>query len=260
MKKTNNQNIQQKYSFPKGRIFIFIDETGDPGYYSNPSSSQYFQFNFTIIHRESLHKLNKHMASFRYFKDSGKELKRYIRDEKVLAGLCADLVHKNNVLFLSFVLNKKDYMDSYLYYIKKDKDSFDSNKFRNFVLKQSLEYIFDNLLNIENEINNIEVVFDRYLESEDDENNLKQYLRNNNKLPKLDKIVQIDSEYSDILQISDFIGKLIKEYCIDLDPIVEVDIFDFIQVFDLRDLHTINKKAPRTLDGLSTRHFSSITR
>ncbi len=257
MNKINNQDKIQTHPFPKGRIFIFIDETGDPSHYSNSSSSQYFQFNFTIIHRESLHKLNKHMASFRYFKDSGKELKRHIRDEKILAGLCTDLVHKDNVLFLSFILNKKSYIKSYLKSIKKDKDNFDTNKFRNFVLRQSFEYVFNNLINIETQINNIEVVFDRYLESEDDEDNLKKYLRNNNRLPKLDKIVQIDSEYSDILQISDFIGKLVKEYCIDLDPIIEVNIFDFIQVFDLKNLYSVIKKCP-TLGGMSTRHFSSI--
>jgi hypothetical protein len=258
MNKINNQDKIQTHSFPKGRIFIFIDETGDPSHYSNSSSSQYFQFNFTIIHRESLHKLNKHMASFRYFKDSGKEFKRYIRDEKILAGLCADLVYKENVLFLSFILDKKEYIDTYLNGIKKDKDKFDTNKFRNYVIKQCFEYIFNNLINIETQINNIEVIFDRYLESEEDENSLKKYLRGNNKLPKLDKIVQIDSEYSDSIQVSDFIGKLVKEYCLDLDPVLEVNIFEFIQVFDLKNLYTVIKKCP-TLEGMSTRHFSSMT-
>ena len=233
-----------KKTFNKGRIFMFIDETGDPGHYFNPSSSKHFQLNITIVHRESPHRLNKHLASFGYFKDSGKELKRYIRDEKVLAGLCNDLAHKDNVMFLSFILSKEYYIDSYLKYFKKLKEDFNSSKFRNFVLRQSLEYVFNMLLKIETEIHNIEVVFDRYLESEADEDNLKKYLRGNNRLPRLDKIVQIDSEYSDTLQISDFVGKLVKEYCIDMDPVLEVNIFEFINVYVLTDLHTIIKKCP----------------
>ena len=74
-----------------------------------------------------------------------------------MAGLLSDLVHKDDVLFISFILEKKEYLHSYLNAIRKNKD-------------------------------------------------------------------QLDAKYSDTLQISNFIGKLVKKYCIDLDSAIDVTI------------------------------------
>ena len=239
-------STESRKIFSKGRIFLFMDETGDPGHPSETSSSRYYQLNIMIIHRESLASMHKHIAAFRYFKDSGKELKKHTRDAKILAGVFEDLVRKNNVLFVSFILEKEKYIGPYLKKIGKSAFAYDPNKFRNFVVKRSLEYIFAKLIKVDDENNNIELVFDRYLESETDEENLKKYLRGNYKLPAFENIVQVDSEYSEAVQVSDFIGRFVKEYCFDGNEDMTTDVFDFIRIFILENPDTINEKRPDT--------------
>ena len=105
------------------------------------------------------------------------------------------------MLFVSFILEKAKYTGPYLKKIGKSDFAYDPNKFRNFVVRRSFEYVFSKLVTIDPEMNNLEIVFDRYLESEKDEENLKQYLRNNYRLPAFEKIVQVDSEYSEAVQV-----------------------------------------------------------
>ncbi len=225
---------------------MFVDETGDPGHPSETSSSRYYQLNIAIIHRESLAQLYKHFSAFRYFKDTGKELKRYTKDSKVLAGVFSDLVHKHNVIFVSFILEKEKYTGPYLKKINKTAFAYDPNKFRNFVVRRSFEHIFSKLVSIDPENNNVEIVFDRYLESETDEESLKKYLRGKYHLPAFEKIVQVDSEYSEAVQVSDFIGRFVKEHCFDGNENMTVDVFDFIRIFILENPDTISEKRPDT--------------
>lgn len=231
-----DQEIDLKISFPKGRVFIFIDETGDPGQPENKSSSRYFQLNITVIHRDSLHSLNRHLSAFRYFKNSGRELKRHARDFKILSDIFIDLAHQDNVLFTSFILEKEKY-------VRNSAIKPNSNQIRNHIVKVALEYIFIDLIDINMESNNIEIVFDRYLESEKDEEDLKSYIRKNYKLPKINKIVQIDSEYSESLQISDFLGRFVKNYFIDGNTSLKLDLLDFIKVFIIKDSCVIKAKS-----------------
>lgn len=233
-------------TFGKGRVFLFVDETGDPGHPDSASSSRYYQLNIAIIHRESLPYLHKHLSAFRYFKDSGKELKKHTRDAKLLAGIFDDLVKKSNILFVSFILEKSKYTGPYLKKINKSAFAYDSNKFRNFVVRRSFEHVFSKLVSIDPEMNNIEVVFDRYLESETDEESLKKYLRGNYNLPTFEKMVQVDSEYSEAVQVSDFIGRFVKEHCFDGNENMTVDVFDFIRIFILENPDTISEKRPDT--------------
>ena len=242
----NNLTEQSQKTFGKGRVFLFVDETGDPGHPNETSASRYYQLNISIIHRDSLPQLHKHFAAFRYFKDAGKELKTYKKDSKVLAGVFSDLVHKHNILFCSFILEKEKYTGPYLKKIDKEKFDYNPNKFRNFVVRRSFEYIFSKLVSIDPENNNLEIVFDRYLESEADEESLKKYLRGNYNLPAFEKIVQVDSEYSEAVQVSDFIGRFVKEHCFDGNENMTVDVFDFIKIFILENPDTISEKRPDT--------------
>ena len=232
-------------TFDKGWIFLFIDETGDPGHPSQRDASRYYQLNITVSHRNSLKYINKHLAAFRYFKDSGKELKRHTRDAKVLGEVYRDVSAKDGVLFFSFILNKEDYIGPYLHKIGKETHKYNPKKFRNFVIRRSFEYVFEELVSVDTEKHDIEVVFDRYLESEEDEKNLKDYLRGNYRLPHFEKIVQVDSEYSEAVQISDYMGRYVKEYCFD-GKNVTTPIFDFIRIFKMENPDHITEKRPDT--------------
>jgi hypothetical protein len=245
---SNDKSIQGSSvkSFDTGTVFLFVDETGDPGHPSKKDASRYYQLNVSVIHRDALKYLNKHLSAFRYFKDSGKELKKHTHDSKVLAGVFNSLSKKEGVLFLSFILEKNKYTGPYLSSIGKDQFSYDPNKFRNFVVRKSFEHIFSNLVKVDREKNNLEIVFDRYLNSESDEDNLKKYLRGNYKLPPFEKIVQVDSEYSDAVQVSDFIGRFVKEHCFDGNEEMTVDVFDFIKIFILEKPDLISEKRPDT--------------
>ena len=236
MKNIKNKDQYKKISFQKGRVFLFIDETGDPGSPESTSSSRYFQLNIVAIHRDSLHSLNRHLSAFRYFKNSGRELKRHNRDFKILADIFIDLASKDKVLFTSFILQKEGY-------VKRTTEKVSSNQIRNYLVKIALECIFIKLIDINTQENNIEIVFDRYLESEKDECELRNYIRKNYKLPKIDKIVQIDSEYSESLQISDFLGRFVKGHFIDADAGLKLEVFEHIHVFFVKDAGVIQAKS-----------------
>lgn len=241
-----NSTAQNRVTFDEGWVFLFLDETGDPGHPSQRDSSRYYQLNVTVAHRESLKHLHKHLAAFRYFKESGKELKKHTRDARVLGEVYRDVSSKDGVMFLSFILNKEEYTGPYLRKFGREIYQYNSNKFRNFVIRMSLEYIFGRLIQVDTEKHHIEIVFDRYLQAEADEENLKQYLRGNYNLPHFENIVQVDSEYSEAVQVSDYIGRYVKEYCFDGNEEMTVPIFDFIRIFQLENPDRIIEKRPAT--------------
>lgn len=236
----------KKLNFDKGRVFLFVDETGDPGHPSKVDASRYYQLNISVVHRNALRHLNKHLAAFRYFRDSGNELKKHTKDSKILGGVFKDLAGKDGILFVSFILNKVNYTGPYLHKIRKTAFSYDAKKFRNFIVRRSLEYTFSQLVEVDSQINNIELVFDRYLDSDEDEENLKKYLRGNYNLPAFEKIVQVDSEYSEAVQVSDFIGRFVKSHCFDGNEHMTNDVFDFIRIFILENPDIISEKRPDT--------------
>jgi len=236
-------------SFDAGRIFLFVDETGDPGHPRQRDASRYYQLNVTVAHRTALKHIHKHLAAFRYFKDTGNELKKHTRDAKILSEVYKNLATKDGVSFFSFVLHKETYTGPYLHKYGKNVQQYNPKKFRNFVIRKSFEHIFNELMVIDTQVNNIEVVFDRYLESEDDENNLKQYLRGNYNLPHHEKIVQVDSEYSEAVQVSDCMGRYVKAYCFDEEDKLAVPVFDFIRIFTIEDPDHITEKRPDTPAG-----------
>lgn len=254
---TTGNTTNDRVIFDDGWVFVFADETGDPGHPSQRDSSRYYQLNLTIAHRDSLKHLYKHLAAFRYFKESGKELKKHTRDAQVLGEVYRDVAAKNGVIFLSFILSKEEYTGPYLRKFGKEIYQYNPNKFRNFVIRMSLEYVFREIVSIDTEKNHIEIVFDRYLQAEDDEDNLKQYLRGNYHLPHFEKITQVDSEYSEAVQVSDYIGRYVKEYCFDGNEEMTLPIFDFIRIFQLENPDRIIEKRPATPEG--TRRFSSIS-
>ena len=231
-----------------GRVFLFIDETGDPGYPDHHASSDYYLLNIAVADRAGVRDIGKHFSRFRYFQDAGKELKRYDRSQNILCDLFKVCDQKEYISFYSFYIEKDSYIGPYLKFGDSKKYDYDPNKFRNFVIRKSLETLFGEILpmNYHRLFQSgleFEIVLDRFLIDEKDEQHLKKYLRGNYNLPHLLHIVQVDSEYSDLVQTADFLGRLVKKSVFDGKEGHELD---FVNLFCLENPNKIDKrKGPR---------------
>lgn len=201
------------------RKFLFIDETGDPGHPSQRDSSRYFQINMISIYRSEIKSLIKHFYRFRYLSDSYKELKRYYVNET--RKLLVDLLRSSalHASFYSFCLDKETYIRNHLKISQRQKESFEPKKFRNLIFRRSLEKWFKEEYPTGQIQGDIEIVIDRFIDVEQEENNLKSYLRNNYKLPPFLHITQIDSNCSEMIQIVDLIGKIVREHLLSISNI-----------------------------------------
>ena len=130
---------------------------------------------------------------------------------------------------ISFVLNKKQYIKKYMISIDKLLDEYNPNKFRNHVIKQSLRYIFDSVISLDKDLNNIEIIFDRYYENIVDELSFREYIQDKHTLPSIEHISQVDSEYCEGVQVADMIGRFVKSNYFDNE---NKDI-DFVKIVEL---------------------------
>jgi len=216
-------------ALPK-RDFIFIDESGDPG-----SATEYYILGLLHITDVSLKKINIHLGAFRYFGGVKKELKstrlnpvqkRHLFDI-IKSQIGIDRFIKTSALYI----NKKDYSGPYL--IDQPGLSRDATKFRHYVLRRLLEFHFKNTKQQSNEI---EVVIDRFHTLEEKEQQLRNYLRVDiyNALPKFLHIIQADSQYVDLLQVSDWVAGCVKEKFFIHPELDYKDLFQYIKVCQLR--------------------------
>lgn len=51
-----------------GRIFLFIDETGDPGRPDQRDASRFYQLNIVATDRRGIRDIVKHFSRFRYWR------------------------------------------------------------------------------------------------------------------------------------------------------------------------------------------------
>jgi hypothetical protein len=224
------------------RQFIFMDETGDPGHTDRRDASRYYQLNLLAVDRTLLGKISSEFSRFRYFAGAGKELERYVgKYRRVFTDLIYVLA-QSGAFFYSFCLNKEQYVGPYLRTIGRDKYDYNPRLFSNFIIRKSLETFFQE--HPAQEGREIELVFDRFLANENDEKNLKEYLRGNYRLPPFLHIVQVDSMYSDAVQVVDIFGSLVK-HCV-FDEQLAIEHLRFCRIFHLEDPSRIQRKNPDT--------------
>lgn len=187
------------------RIFIFIDESGDTGDFQNLSASDYFTINSLLTTDVSMQEIEKMLFDFRFYTGYTKELKHLQKDHlNLFIKIFYKAIQSNYARYFSLEIEKSSYIGPYLKSI--EKDTLNPNKFRNFLLRQALEYITSNQkLHLQNIP--IEVVIDRYIHNKKLEYNLKEYLWGNYALPNFDAIVQVDSRYCHLIQFIDVIQK-----------------------------------------------------
>lgn len=196
----------EKFKEPK-RDFLFLDEAGDPGDFT-----EYFIMGLLHVTDISFNKLNVHLGAFRYFGEIKKELKstrlNKIQKEKLLDILNYSINENDFIKASAVYVNKKNYKGNYL----QDSDKYlkDSTKFRHFIMRRLLEFHFENNSAQSKEI---ELVIDRFHSTEDKEQQMRNYLRNEtfHNLPGFLYITQVDSRYVELLQIADWISGSVKE-------------------------------------------------
>jgi hypothetical protein len=227
------------------RLFLFIDETGDPGHPDNPSASKYYYLNIIVSGREGVAQLTKHLSAFRYFNNATKELKRYSKQSEQLKDIFQDLQDTGVAGLFSFGVDKAKYVGPYLKRINKGVADYNAKKFRNYVVRMSLECLFNKNQDLKS-FSEIEIVFDRYLENEEEQISLTEYLRNNYRLPNFFHILQVDSEYCDPVQAADYLGRIVKEYHIDRKhPEKQIP---FVKIFEINNPDQVKEKRPDTLE------------
>ena len=196
----------QEIKKPK-RDFLFIDESGDPGDFT-----EYFIMGVLHITDISFRKLNIHLGAFRYFGEIKKELKstrlNKVQKEKLLDILNFSINENSFVKASAVYVNKKNYKGNYL----RDCDIYskDSTKFRHLIMRRLLEFHFKNNKMQSDEI---ELVVDRFHSTENMEQQMRDYLRNKYfcNLPRFLYITQADSRYVELLQIADWISGSVKD-------------------------------------------------
>lgn len=224
------------------RIFIFIDESGDAGNHEHPSSSQYYQLNIVVATREMLWKIALGFSRFRYFTDAEKEIDKYLRWEKtrkIITDIFSMLACNVWVHFLAFRIEKQRYIWPYY-------NPLDSKKFRNFIIRMALEKTYLNVffptswsrLETISDAESVEIVVDRFLDNPEDARNLEEYLKWNYNLKKILHITQIDSEYSEHMQCTDVLGKIIKKH---IENNGKIEDLNFVEFFDISDPHYIRR-------------------
>lgn len=188
------------------RDFLFIDESGDPGSFSD-------YYILAVIHLTdlSLKDINLHLGAMRYFGNIRREMKSGRLSKEQKERLTAILSTVNDQCFVrasAVYIEKKDFEGAYL----KDKPGYPQsfNKFKNLMLRRLLEVHFGRG---KPQTNEIELVIDRFQLNETLEQQMRNYLRidKHKILPAFIHITQADSRYVELLQIADWISGAVKE-------------------------------------------------
>jgi len=191
------------------RDFVFIDESGDPG-----SGTSYYIVGLIHLDDATLRRLNIHLGAFRYFGSVKKELKstRLNKVQKDLLGSIFELFSESGypIKASAVYVDKARYRGVYL----KEKLSFPKSptRFKHLILRKLLEFHFQKNKPQSNEI---EIVVDRFHSNEAKEQQMRNYLRKgvNFKTPPFLHIIQADSRYVELLQMTDWIiGKVKEKY------------------------------------------------
>ena len=190
------------------RDFIFIDESGEPGI-----ETPYYIQGLLHITDDSLKKINVHLGAFRYFSNIRTELKstklNQLQKEKLLNILKYSIQEQVFIRASSVFVNKQNYTGNYL--TEKIGVPKDATRLRHFVMCRLLQFHFQNY---QIQSKEIEIIIDRFHSNEIKEQQLKNYLRKLSQvsvLPGFLHIIQADSRYLELLQITDWIAGSVKE-------------------------------------------------
>ena len=200
-------------------LFIFVDETGDPGKYG----SKYFGMALMKLHSDSYKSIEELLSSYRLLSGMFAELKelpqRYIVGLNLLRGI-ASLAEVNLVETSGLYINKRQYGGRYLtwsdYGIPESEWAY---YLRNYLLRHLLEFHFTSkpVLN-----GKVDLVLDRIMLTEQQRANTLSYLNSQTKIPlrqpfcipHIEHLTIADSKYVGSLQIAHILADLVNSSAI----------------------------------------------
>lgn len=227
------------------RDFVFIDESGNDGEPEKEGASDYYMVNALHLTDLTLQGMFNRLNHLRYFHKLDGELKNVHKNPKIRNSLLdiSEWFHGvNGFSMTSTYLDKRCYKGPYLH--KDSPRGRNPKYFRNFIIGKTLERHFYKNQTLSSPDPELEIIIDRFIENKEDEENLVNYLKKKCNLPSILHIVQVDSRYSDPIQIVDLFARLLKVKYVDGWGVLEEYDFDFVEVVCLNH---IPREYPKTL-------------
>lgn len=188
------------------REYIFIDESGDPGF---QGGSKRYALGALHMDQPTLEVVRHHVAAFRYFGEVKKEFKATSWADKLsptalrLLHCMEDLTAPGAVVATAIWLDKATYGANHGPYRTKGK----SHEFRHFQLRRLLERHRSR----RTWGTKVDLVLDRWGQSKDLKRNLEDYVQGNFCLhPEIENVTFVDSVYCDPVQIIDIYLRLVN--------------------------------------------------
>ena len=184
--------------------YIFVDESGDPGYARDPESGQLLGSSFYIaatlhLSDDAFGELNKHVAAFRYYSGLSRELKiPPSREEfaKLLGPIRAMAEGGESIRASVVYVDKLKYNGSYLK--EGGVRAADPVRFRNYILRRLLEHHFKSY---RLQTDHYDLILDRTETTRKQRALLRIYLSGNQNIPTPDYITHAASIYVEGLQV-----------------------------------------------------------
>lgn len=213
--------------------YIFVDESGDPGYTLDPSTGQLLSTPYYVV--AALHicddcfpAINTHIASFRYLTGMNRELKIPPEKDvfKRLIEPLSDLAIGGRNIWASVIyVDKERYTGRYLKPGGRRPPS--PTMFRNRMLRCLLEFHFS-LCSLQSR--QFDLVLDRVEMAQYDAQNLQAYLAGNHHIPTPTHITHASSIYVEPLQIVHHIAAGYKDIMTGKNP---PDVLGFVNARDV---------------------------
>jgi len=203
------------------RDFIFIDESGDPGFRST-------HFACLALHATDvgLRAVIECCASLRFFRAMFAELKPLHEDARLrprLAEMLRTLQDAGHVKYTATYLEKARYTGWYL-------GVGQGTRFRNFQVRRLLEAHFSHASVITDEC---ELVFDRHSHSSSQLRDFADYLNDNRRLPRFASVTAVDSRYVDAIQVADLSLRLFMRTVVHAAPEYAEAPMSFVRAWDV---------------------------
>lgn len=188
------------------REYIFIDESGDPGF---SGGSSHYMVGALHVDEPTLDHLRMHLAAFRYHGEVQNEFKQTSWADKLNPKAIRLLQCLEDFTTSGGIVSTVTWLDKNKYKLHKGPYTADgqTHQFRHYQLRRLLEHHRARRA----WGTKLDVVLDRWGQSVEVKRNLEDYLKGNTNLrPEINHVTFVDSKYCDPVQIIDIYLRLVR--------------------------------------------------